>query len=270
MHAGWNALARKSKDPYAFFFSFNLLATIIWSPLAIVLLIEDSVSLGDLGLIVASGSLQVAYFALLAEAYRHGELGVVYPLARGTSVAVVPFAGIIFFSERPTLAGAVGIALTLTGLLLALSDGLRRASQHATPARIFALATGLVIATYSVVDAFGVDRVHPLLYGYGLVAAAVILQAPYVAKFRLASIHAEFRRNLVSVAAGAIFSMATYMLVLFALTSANVGYVVPMREMSIVFAVILGIIFLHEPMSRLRLTAAAIIGIGAVVIAIGG
>lgn len=274
MHATWNALARRTDDPYVFFFSFNLASSMIWLPVALIAAWNNWPSPGDLALIAGSGSLQVLYFVLLASAYRRGGLTLVYPIARGTGVALVPIAGLIVFSERPSIAGWIGIAATLAGLafIAAINVHARRASKTEVDlqAIVFALLTGLVISTYSLVDNFGVERVNPIVYGYGLIAASVLIQAPYVIALRRVDVARQILYNWRSVAAGAVLSMGTYMLVLVALTEANVGYVVPLRETSIVFALILGIIVLREPVTVQRIAAAMVIALGAACIAIGG
>ncbi|MEZ4522326.1 MAG: EamA family transporter [Thermomicrobiales bacterium] len=274
MHASWNALARRTESPYAFFFSFNLVATVLWLPIALIAGWGDPPSPWDALLILGSGSLQVLYFVFLASAYQRGGLTLVYPIARGTSVALVPIAGYALFSERPSIAGWIGIATTLAGLgILAVASwqGIDRAGPgRSGSAAGFALLTGMVITSYSLVDNFGVGRINPVVYGYGLIAASAVLQLPYALTRRWPEVHRQLTANVRSVLAGSVLSLGTYLLVLVALTESNVGYVVPLRETSIVFAVIIGIIMLREPISRPRIVAALVIAAGSVCIAIGG
>ena len=272
MHATWNALARRSDSPYAFFFAFNLTSLIIWLPVALTAGWDESLTLGDLLVVTLSGSLQVAYFVLLAAAYRAGELSLVYPIARGTSVALVPVAGLILFGERPTTAGWIGIAATLAGIAIvaAATGSLSRRFGGNGRGALLALMTGITISAYSLVDNWGVERVNPVVYGYGLILAAIVLQVPYVIVRRSREVREQFGSNRGPVIAAAVLSMGTYLLVLIALTESNVGYVVPLRETSIVFALLIGVTYLREPMSRRRLTAALVIASGALLIATGG
>ena len=274
MHATWNALGRRAEDPYAYFFAFNLASLVIWLPVAVIAGWDESLSAGDVLVLTLSGSLQVIYFVLLAAAYQAGELSLVYPIARGSSVAIVPIAGFLIFSERPTSLGWLGIATTLLGIAIvaavagasSLPD---RIGEHRRGA-LLALMTGLTISAYSLVDKWGVERVNPVVYGYGLIFAAVALQLPYVILRRRHDVRDQFRSFRGSVVAGAILSMGTYLLVLIALTESNVGYVVPLRETSIIFALLIGIAVLRESPSRSRLAAAVVIAGGALLIAIGG
>lgn len=273
-HASWNALARKTDEPYAFFFALNLLTVVIWLPIAVAAGWGEPLSFLDVLIMTVSGSLQVIYFVCLAAAYRRGGVTIVYPVARGTGVAIVPVAGFLIFGEHPTPVGWLGIAATFAGIaLLGVSNWTRRPDLDGAQAReavMFALATGLVISTYSLFDNYGVERVNPVVYGYGLIVAAVAIQVPYVLARRREVVRRQFVSNRRAAVAGAILVLGTYVLVLIALTQSNVGYVVPLRETSIVFALILGIFVLHEPLSPRRLVAAVIVACGAAAIAIGG
>lgn len=274
MHATWNMLARRSADPYAFFFCFNLAALVLWLPIALPLYLRDDIPPFSYLLILFSGCLQVAYFATLGAAYRRGALSLVYPVARGTGVGVVPIAALPLYGERPTAPAIAGILLILTGLGLVGLNGYqlsRRASGADTGgATLYAILTGLIIASYSLVDKRGVEDVNAIVYGYGLILVTVVAQLPFVLLRRRSAIAQEWRRNRMPATIGGVMSLATYVLVLFALQTANVGIVVPLRETSIVFGVVLGIIVLRERLARLQIAAAAAIGVGAIVIAIGG
>ena len=274
MHATWNMLARRSIDPFAFFFCFNVAAVIIWAPPALVMLLRHPVEPVELLLIFGSGMLQVAYFFTLASAYRRGGLSLVYPIARGTGVALVPASAVVLFDERPSLVAALGVAAVLGGLaLIGWDASLEVKAAIDAPiagAAAFALTTGLIIATYSLVDKYGVSRIHPIVYGYGLIVVTAGFYAPIVLLRRRATALAEWRAGKTAILAGGVLSLGTYLLVLAAFRTANVGYVVPLRETSIVFGLILSIIALSEPVRRLRVLAALAIASGAVAISIGG
>ncbi len=274
MHASWNTLARRTDEPYAFFFTLNLIASVLWLPVALAAGWSDPPSGSDLLLVAVSGSLQVLYFVTLSAAYRHGGITLVYPIARGTGVALVPLVAMVLFDERPTPAGWIGIAATLVGIVLlgttnVLGSDLER-SDGKRAAVAFAFGTGIVIATYSLFDNFGVEAVNPVVYGYGLIATSVAIQAPFVILRRRGVVRRQLTENLRASTAGAVLVMGAYMLVLIALTSSNVSYVVPLRETSIVFALLLGVAVLREAVSPLRIGTAGVIAAGAMCIAIGG
>lgn len=274
MHATWNMLARRSIDPFTFFFCFNVAAVVIWGPLALLMLRRHPVEPVELLLMLGSGMLQVAYFFTLAGAYKRGGLSLVYPIARGTGVAIVPAAAVVLFDERPSVAAIVGVAAVLGGLGLIGWDAFMEtrglAGDSISGAVTFAGVTGLVIATYSLVDKYGVGRVHPVVYGYGLIVVTAGFYAPYVLLRRRVAAVAEWRAGRTAILAGGVLSLGTYLLVLAAFRTANVGYVVPLRETSIVFGIILSIFVLHEPVRRLRILAAVAIAGGAVAISLGG
>lgn len=269
MHATWNLLAKRSTDPLAFFMGLNLAALIVYSPAFILMLWRHPPPAEGLIFILISGGLQVVYFSSLAQAYRGGALSAVYPIARGTGVLVVPLLAIPIFSERPTLGAGLGIGVIFCGLAVIAVTALRRAA-HERGGISWAFLTGLTIATYSLVDNAGVARVHPMVYVYALIGFAVLLPAPYIVLRRRAAFVYEMQRNWRSAAAGGVLSMGTYLIVLAALRIANVGYVVPLRETSIVFGTLFGIFILREPAGRVRIAAATLIGVGAIMIAIWG
>lgn len=274
MHATWNLLAKRSEDPLTFFFALNATAIVLWCPPMLLMLRAHGLPPSGYLFIAISGCLQVVYFTNLAAAYRHGALSLVYPIARGAGVLLVPLLAVPLFGERPTLLAWVGILAIVLGLAVFGWTGLRRDLESGTqPERagvLYALATGLTIATYSLVDNAGVSRVHPMVYVYGLIAIAALVPAPYVLMRRRTALRREIRCHKVAILAGGLLSLGTYLIVLIAMRLANVGYVVPLRETSIVFGTLFGVLILNEPAARWRVGAAGLVACGAGVIALWG
>lgn len=274
MHATWNLLAKRSEDPLAFFFALNVTAIVLWCPPMLFMLRAHGLPSSGYAFIVISGCLQVIYFTSLSTAYRNGALSLVYPIARGTGVLLVPVLAFPIFGERPTVLAGAGITAIVAGLAVFGWTGLRRDLERGTqPERagvLYALATGLTIATYSLVDNAGVSRVHPMVYVYSLIAIAALIPAPYVLTRRRAALGREIRFHKTAVLAGGILSLGTYLIVLFAMRLANVGYVVPLRETSIVFGTLFGVLILKETAARMRIVAAGLVAAGAIAIALWG
>lgn len=274
LHASWNALAKRSTDPLAYFFVFNIMAFLIWGIPAAIMLARHPIPPAGYLFMLISGTVHTGYFVSLAAAYRYGALSVAYPTARGTGVFLVPLLAIPIFGERPTAIAALGIAAILTGLALIGYDGLRQgfgaAATQDPRGIVYALFTGLTIATYSLVDNAGAAEVHPIVYVYGQMLIATAQFGPYVLAKRRREIGHEVRHNWLSAMIGGGLSLGTYMIIIAALRLANVGYVVPLRETSIAFGTLIGIVVLGERASRLRIAASAAIAGGAVIIALGG
>lgn len=272
-HAGWNFAAKGARSSLPFIFAFALVSEVVYLPLAIgaYLWIRPDFGWEALLFVSVSGLLNIGYFVLLAEGYRWGDLSIVYPLARGSGPAIAVVGAIALFGERPTPLALAG-AFTITAGVVAMSWAPSGASGPRIGRSVaFALATGLVIATYTLWDSRGIDFVPPVLYVYGLDLARLTLLAPYV----LGSVAGRdevvcaFREQPRAVAAIGVLSPAAYILVLAALSLAPVSYVAPAREISILFVAALGVGLLGESDAARRLLGAAAIVAGVIALAVG-
>jgi len=272
-HASWNYVAKGANSSVAFIFCFALCSELAYLPLALGVWLWTRPSLGWEALIfvVVSGALNVAYFLLLTEGYRVGDLSVVYPLARGTGPALSVVGAIIFFGERPSPLALAGAAMVVAGIIVMSWSPNRTGANELGRSIAFALATGAVIAAYTLWDSKGVTVVTPVLYSYGLDMARLALLAPYAlgsgaGRAGVARVFREQRRSAVVIG---VLSPGAYILVLAALTIAPVSYVAPAREISILFGAILGLRLLGESDAPRRLAGATAIVAGVFALAIG-
>jgi len=276
MHATWNVLAKRSADPLAFLFAIGVAGVALYTVPALVVLQQDGLEIDGLPYLVASGFLQFVYTLTLAAAYRHGALSLAYPVARGTGVVLVPLLAIPLLGEQPTWLAFVGIATIVAGLLLINVLGARgqvaQEIERGKRGLLFAFLTGLTITVYSLIDKVGVARIHPLLYVYGIVLIEVVILGPYVLARRRTSLDNILATDRRAVVIAGLLNVSTYMIVLAALRigGSNVGYVVPLRETSIVVATVLGVVVLHERIGWIRLAGCGCIAVGVVTIALGG
>src|SRR5262245_31568764 len=111
IHAGWNAFTKRAGDPLAFLWSLGIFGALLYAPGALFLLWDRGVARAALPLVIATILLHAVYFFALGRAYRLGDLSVVYPVARGTGVALVPIAARLVFDERLSVLGTTGIVL---------------------------------------------------------------------------------------------------------------------------------------------------------------
>ena len=267
-HAAWNFLTKRSPDPLVFSWAFAALATVLYLPLALGTALVRPVPVAGWGFIAGTMALHVAYFFLLCLAYRHGDLSLVYPLARGTGVVLVPCIAVMALGERVSRAGAVAIGMVVLGVLLIHLRGLRPSSPAAVVRRLrepglrYALSTGLVIAAYSVWDARGVALVAPPVYNYFVFVSQALAAAPLaLGRGRTALAH-EWRCRRMAILAAALLSPLAYLLVLLALTFSRVSYIAPARELGIVFGALLGTLALREPYGRFRVAGSLLIVAG--------
>lgn len=271
IHASWNLLAKRALDKQVFLW----LVTVVAGPLFLIPVLIAYRPFEALGwaFVLVSGLLQALYTLMLGRAYQHGDLSLVYPLARGTAILVVTLLGALALGEGLTPAGGLGIALVAAGIYTVHLRRLDAASLTAplrllrAPGSWSALATGVIIAGYSTVDKVGVSYVSPFVYVYlGLVVCAGLL-APLMLR-RPDAIAAEWRNGWWRILAVGAMNLGAYGLVLVAMQRSRVSYVASVREMSVVFAALLGTLLLREPFGRPKIAGALLIFAGIVAIAL--
>src|SRR5207244_3483804 len=261
LHAVWNALAKRARDQLVFLWSSGSLASVVLVPVGLLGLPEGGVPAAAVPYVVATIVIHAGYFVTLGRACRHGDFARVYRIARGLGVALVPVAALVVFGERLSPLGTVGVALVVAGVAgLHLAVGSRGGGRPRPrgAGTAWALLTGLLIATYSIVDKAGVTRIHPLPYialmGLGMSA----LLTPAVVRDRLA-LAREWRENWRTIAVASSMNLTSYLLVLFAFRLSKVGYVVAGRELSILFSTLIGSLWLGEGRLLPRLAGAPLV-----------
>lgn len=263
LHALWNLAAKKASGNIGLFWLGLCFVSVLMMPFAVSLAL-DGLNLAGLPYVVATSLIHTAYFGLLASSYRHGEMSIVYPLARGSGVGGTALVAWLFLGESVSLLGAFGIACVLTGMLfLSLPELLRRARLHSC---VLALLVGLTIVGYSVVDKLGVGLIHPVVYIAGLATGASLFLAPWaLLRHGDECWDAWANRKGQSVVVG-LGVVLTYLLVLFAFQMGSVSYVVAVRELSIVVVVVLSVTVLQEPLTLLRGLSTLAILLGVVLV----
>src|SRR5262249_32586383 len=157
-----NALAKRAGDSLALLWWAGVLGIILYLPPSLYVLLGTGFPKAALPYVLATSVLHAVYFFALSRAYRSGDYSIVYPVARGLGVALVPFLAFGILGERLSPLGALGVGLVVVGIF-----ALHWRSIGATllaPGTLWAVATGITIATYSLVDKAGVTRLHPLPY----------------------------------------------------------------------------------------------------------
>lgn len=258
LHATWNALVRASSDKQLAAIA-NSVGSGVISICAAVWLPAPAPE--SLPWIAASIAVHVLYFRFLAGAYRWGELSYAYPVMRGGGPIVVALAGILVFAEALGTSQWAGIALVCGGIL-ALAHG-----AHDRRATAFALANAGVIGCYTLIDATGARASGaPLSYALWLCAGNALMNGAIGVAQRRGELPAYLRRRWGRALLGGACSMAAYASALWAMTRAPVALVAVLRETSVVFALVLGALFLGEKMTRRRLVATGAVLAGLVVL----
>jgi drug/metabolite transporter (DMT)-like permease len=267
IHAGWNALAKRAGDPLALLWWAGVFGTALYLVPGLVVLAQTGFPPSAAPFVVATIVLHAVYFFALGRAYGTGDLSLVYPIARGLGVALVPFLAYAIFDERLSALGTLGIALVIAGIFSLHWRGRRTSTAVLAPGTGWAVVTGVMIAAYSIVDKAGVARLHPLPYIGLMELGACLVLLPAVLRRREA-LRREWRTNRLGIALAAVMSPGGYLLVLFAFQLSKAAYVVAGRELSIVLSALIGSLWLKEGGGAQRLVGAAVVAAGVVCVAL--
>jgi drug/metabolite transporter (DMT)-like permease len=270
-HASWNFFVKRINGGPELVWLFSVIAVALYLPVAVFILFHDKPVFGaaQIAFITGSAVLHLAYFLLLQQGYRRGDLSLVYPTARATGPFLSTMSAVVFLGERMTAQLAAGGAAVIIGVIC-LTGGFKRGAKHITVSILFGIAAGILIGSYTVWDAYAVSKlvVPPLLLDYVSSIGRSILLAPIAAK-RKALVAAHWREHRAGVIAIAVFNPLAYILVLYALTFTPVVYVAPIREVSVLITVLMGGLLLRESDLRRRLVWAALIVTGVALLATG-
>ena len=271
-HASWNLLAKRVAGGPAFIWLFELTSVILVAPFAAAQFLLERPDIGgrELGLMAGSALLQLVYTLLLTYGYRIGDLSLVYPLVRGSGQVFAIIGAVLLLGERPTPLALLGAVLMVVGIVALTGD--RDALREARAARAAgcALLCGVMVASYTLWDKAAVSAaaLPPIFYFWATTVGRVTLLTPVVLRHP-ATVRATWSAHPSEiVAVGALGSFA-YILVLTALVTSPVSYVAPIREIGILFGVLLGSRLLAEGHTKQRLGAAGAMLLGVIALALG-
>ncbi len=248
LHATWNFLIKKLNGGPELIWMFSVLSVILYFPALVYLIIfgDLNFSVQALVFMFGSGVLHMAYFLLLQTGYRHGDLSLVYPVARATGPLLATVFAVAVLGEQVSIQVVAGGLCIVTGVLF-LTGGISSRGGNKGSSLLFGLGTGVLIGCYTVWDAYAVSivLVSPLVMDYFSNMFRGVTLLPYALK-RKASLVDLWRKQKLPIIAIAFLSPLAYILVLYVLTYTPVVYVAPVREVSVLFTVVLGVVLLKE------------------------
>ncbi len=286
IHASWNIVAKKAGGDGRFAFYTAAIQAAFWSPFCLWFGWQVVPSWGWLhwALLAASAALHSLYFQALLAGYRKSDLTIVYPMARGSGPMLSSVVAVVVFGEQISAIGAAGIVGVGLGVFF-IAGGpalVRRliapASDQATPEErmrlhaglFWGLLTGAFIASYTVLDAYTVKvlAISPILFDYW----CNVLRLPLTVGLvwgRWADSWAQCKTQWKHVAIVGIVSPISYVCVLYAMKLAPVSHVAPAREVSMLFAALIGGHLLGESDRGARIVGAAFMALGVMALALG-
>ena len=272
IHATWNFLLKRSGGGTVFVWWFATLSAVVYAPLTLAVVWWAQPALGwmHFGLMFASAALHTAYYMLLDRGYRSGDLSLVYPLARGSGPLITVLCAVLLLQERPSGVAVVGALLIGCGAVLLTGNLRQLRGRGSLPAVGFALLTGCMIASYTLIDKIAVAAylVPPILQDWVANLGRVVLMTPMVLGFK-GELWPTWQRARKDIVAVAVLCPLSYILVLTAMVFTPVSYVAPAREISILVATIMGTQLLAEGDAARRLTAATAMVAGIACLALG-
>jgi drug/metabolite transporter (DMT)-like permease len=262
LHASWNAMLHGNRDR---FLSMTWMSIAIGVVSALVVWYLPLPARAAWPYIVASGLVHIVYNVSLVRSYRRGDLAQAYPIARGSSPMLVTLGAALFAHEAIGPMHAFGIVLISGGIMaLALQGG------HVSRAgALAALTTGVTIAVYTVIDGIGVRASdgEALSYTAWMFMFYWFMPVIFIAKRGLPALWMPVKATPMAVGsslAGGLVSIAAYGIVIWAMQSGAMGAVSALRETSVVFAALIGRVFLRETVSAKRWLACVVVAAGAV------
>ena len=261
MHATWNAIAHGIGDRLVGFALIGVVDVVIGGAIVAVTGLPPT---GAWPFIVVSALTHVVYNVFLLISYQLGDFSQTYPLARGISPVVVAAVSILLLHRVLTTRELIGICLISAGLIgLVVVGGIKNVDPRALGA---AGVTGVMIATYTVVDGLGVERAPLFAYtGWMFLLQGPAL--PLIALMRRrGQLLPRIRRHLWPGLLGGVIQLAAYAIVLWAQTSGMLAAVAALRESSIVFGAVIGAVFFGERLGHHRTVMAVVVLCGVIVL----
>ncbi|HZP70845.1 MAG TPA: EamA family transporter [Pseudolabrys sp.] len=263
-HAGWNALIKVGLDPL----STTTLISVGSGLVALVLTpLTGMPASAAWPWLIASVLIHLVYFAALIESYRTGDLGQVYPIARGSAPLMTATATTLFVGEKLSELGWTGIVALVAGVLFLSARGGRHLAEIDRRAIGFALFTALTICAYSVVDGVGARlSERPNAYSVWLFVGIAVVMVPYAIYRDGRDVVPAMQKFWLRGLAGGGLQVLSYGVAIWAMTVAPIAIVATLRETSVLFGAVIAVVVLKEPLQAVRIVAACLIVCGLVLI----
>ena len=269
LHTTWNLLLKQAGEKYITTWWAAIIGSLAFAP-AIYFLGFPSQTVWYI--LIISALFEIAYYIVLAEAYKDSDFSLVYPMGRGAAPALIAVWAAIFLHERFTLGGLIGIIVIIAGLLIV--GGSSVFQTHSKPhARgiLLALLLALIISIYSILDGVAVKQTAALPYVIILFLCVPAFTSPLIFKrYGWDKLKDEFTAHHWTLAAIGVLTIGAYSLALWAYSFSPLGYAGAVREVSVVMAAYAGWQFLGEKFGGWRIFGAVVIFIGIMVIALLG
>ena len=271
LHSAWNFLSKKGNWPLVFFFWVFLWGTLFYLPFFIAFGVFPSFLVHSppklWWLVISSGLFETVYFICLIEAYREGDLSLVYPISRSAPLFTQAWAT-LFIGEVLSGGGVLGIAFVMIGLFVISLKGVPphsadSSSRHfMSRSYLLALSAAVASSIYSVIDKVGVQILHPVFYLWLINVWMSLYTGLYLLLRGNNSFLSVWRDSRKEILIIAFLQNVGYLLVLMAMQMSKVSYVVAFRQVGALFGAVMGIVLLKEGSWRSRIAGVLILTLG--------
>ncbi|NOS67185.1 MAG: EamA family transporter [Candidatus Peribacteraceae bacterium] len=273
IHAWREMMMKKSHDKQIFIWLICTTAVVIFFPMFVYEVWQGHLTQTAVVLSMGGAITHSIYWYFMSRSYEKGDLSHVYPIMR-SAPALVFIIAVLFLHERVTTLATLGVVTIVAGIYainmksVTFRGFLEPLQSFGERSTRFALLTMLMVTAYSIQDKIMMQHVSPLLYSYFTVVFPTLYWTPFVLKTKSkAAITAEWNKSPFDIILTAIIAMVSYSLILYALTFERVSYVSGLRQIGIVFGVLLGGHLLKERHKWIRLTGSGLIFAGTILIA---
>jgi drug/metabolite transporter (DMT)-like permease len=259
-HAAWNAAVKKGIDPFAGTVAISVGAALVSAPL---LVLTGLPAVAASPWVVASVLIHLVYFAALIESYRAGDMGQVYPIARGSAPLLTAGASALLVGEHIGVIAWSGIVLLVSGVVLMSLRGGRDIARLDRRAVAFALGTAITICAYSVTDGIGARLAgNADAYSLALFLGIGPVMLVYALARRGGAVLPAMRGVWGTGLVGGALQLGSYAIAIWAMTVSPIAIVAALRETSVLFGALIAVIVLREPLRTMRVAAAVVIVVG--------
>ncbi len=267
-HATWNAFVKAGEDKLV---SLCLVIFTLSVPALFALPFLPLPAAESWPYLIVSALVHYLYYAVLLAAYRHGDLSLAYPIARGSAPVLVALGALLLAGEELSTWKWIGVLTVSAGIMSLAKPARGRRGDGELKAIAFAVLTGLTIAAYSLADGLGVRHSgHELAYIAWLFVLSGLPMPAIIGWRRGADSARLIRAHLKIGLFGGLISGFAYGVVIWSMSLAPIALVVSLRETSVLMAAAIGSLFLKEPFGRSRIAAAAVIVAGAALMNLAG
>lgn len=288
LHSIWNYFAKRSRHKLCFIWLIKFCSLFLLLPLIVLWYhFHPEISSSSFNLVpflaavITSSLIHAFYNYFLAKAYIHGEISLAYPVSRGSAPFLVAFFSFFFIGEKLSALGVTGMILTALGVFGVSFRRLNTITRHSNkstqknspnkeskirkstwPTFAFAGLTALMISLYTLIDGMAARKFGVIIFMYSYSVVSTAMLAIPIMRSNTKALKDEIISNYLRILAAGILMPASYILALYAMRIANLGYVATMRNISIVFATLIGIVKLEESYGKTKIISSLILFAG--------